>query len=456
MKLDRSKIPQPQDEIKFNLPNIKVFVLSNGLKVLFVQREFLPILRMNLITNCGSAFDQESKHGLANLFSMMIDEGAGNYNSLELSEEFDMLGSSFSTTCNHDNVFFSLRTLTENFERALELFSLIVTQPHFNEADFHRERRKVEVKLLQQKDDAEELAALAFNHLVYGKKSAYSFPILGFESTINNLNISDIQEFYKDSFSPDNSNLVIAGNIEVKVLVDLLEKYLSKWKSKPTVSTLKFNPIKNKRTVYIMHKEGAVQTEIRAGHQSTVRNTPDYFAKTIMNMILGGQFTSRINLNLREAKGFTYGANSYFSYFKNSGDFCVSTSVSTENTRAAVNEIRMELDRIKEGVTPEELLFAKTSLIRKFPSQFESDNQIVSNLSSLVVYALPHNYFDQYIGNISKVVINEVNEAATNNIKLDEMLIILVGDQKKLVDAFSSFESGDVKLIDQSGELIEL
>jgi zinc protease len=175
-----------------------------------------------------------------------------------------------------------------------------------------------------------------------------------------------------------------------------------------------------------------------------------------MNMILGGQFTSRINLNLREAKGFTYGANSYFSYYKNSGDFCVSTSVSTENTRAAVNEILSELDKIKEGVTPEELQFAKTSLIRKFPSQFESDNQIVSNLSSLVIYELPHDYFDHYIGNISEVVLNEVNEAAMNNIKLDEISIILVGDQRKLVEAFSSFESGDVKLIDQNGELIGL
>lgn len=456
MKLDRSKIPQPQDEIKFSLPNIRTFVLSSGLKVLFVKREFLPILRMNLITNCGSALDPNGKHGLANLFSMMIDEGAGSYNSLDLSEEFDILGSSFSATCNNDNVFLSLRALSENFERALELFSLIVTQPHFNESDFYRERRKVEVKLLQQKDDPEELAALAFNHLIYGKNNAYAFPILGSKSTISDLNISDIRDFYKNSFSPENSNLAIAGNIEVEELVDLLEKYLGKWKNKAVDSTLQFSSIKNRRTVYIMHKEGAAQTEIRAGHQSTIRNTPDYFAKTLMNMILGGQFTSRINLNLRETKGFTYGANSYFSYYKNSGDFCVSTSVSTENTRAAVNEILSELDKIKEGVTPEELQFAKTSLIRKFPSQFESDNQIVSNLSSLVIYELPHDYFNHYIGNISEVVLNEVNEAAMNNIKLDETSVILVGDQRKLVETFSSFESGDVKLIDQNGELIGL
>jgi predicted Zn-dependent peptidase len=410
---------------------------------------------MNLITNCGSAFDPNGKHGLANLFSMMIDEGAGSYNSLELSEEFDILGCSFSAACNHDHVFLSLRTLTENFERALELFSLIVTQPHLKDSDFLRERRKVEVKLLQQKDDSEELAALAFDHLIHGKNNPYAFPTLGYESTISDLNISDLRDYYNNSFSSENSNLVIAGNIEIEELTGLLEKYLGNWKNKAVISSPPFNSIKNSRAVYIMHKEGAVQTEIRTGHQSTIRKTADYYAKTIMNMILGGQFTSRINLNLREAKGFTYGANSYFSYFKNSGDFCVATSVSTESTRAAVNEILLELERIKEGVTPEELQFAKTSLIRKFPSQFESDNQIISNLSSLVIYELPYDYFNHYIDNISGVNINEVNEAAVNNLKLDELSVVLVGDQRKLIEAFSSFEPGFVKIINQNGEPIE-
>ena len=173
-----------------------------------------------------------------------------------------------------------------------------------------------------------------------------------------------------------------------------------------------------------------------------------------MNTILGGQFTSRINLNLREAKGFTYGATSNFSYYKNSGEFCLSTSVSTENTLAAVTEILNELENIKTGVTPQELNFARSSIVRKFPSQFESDGQIASNLSLLAIQNLPYDYFDKYLDNIRNVSIVEVNQAAVNNILLDEMSIVLVGDKNKLSESFVSAEIGEVKIINEKGELI--
>lgn len=454
MSFDRSKIPQPFQEIKFTLPEIKSIVLSNGLKVLFVQREFLPIIRMNLITGCGSIFDPKNKSGLANLFSMMIDEGAGDYTALELSEEFDILGSGFSASCNHDNIFLSVKSLSENFERSLELFSLIILEPHFDDQDFQRERRKIEVKLLQQKDEPEELAYLAFGHLVHGKNNPYAFPIPGYDDSISKINIDEIKEFYQSNFNPDNSYLIVVGNISENKLIASLENYLNNWKNKSNLISPKFEFIKNKKSVSILHKEGAVQTEIRVGHRSSSRNTPDYFSKTMMNTILGGQFTSRINLNLREAKGFTYGATSNFSYYKNSGEFCVSTSVSSENTFAAVSEILKELENIKTGVTPVELDFARSSIVRKFPSQFESAGQIASNLSLLAIQNLPHDYFDKYPDNIRNVSIEAINQAAVNNIVLDEMSIVLVGDKNKLLDSFSSAEIGEVNIINEKGELI--
>jgi zinc protease len=453
MSFDRSQIPQPIQEKTFTLPKIKSFVLSNGLKVLCVQREFLPIIRMNLITGCGSIFDPKNKNGLANLFTMMIDEGAGDYNALELSEEFDILGSSLSANCNHDNIFLSLRTLSENFERSLELLSLIILKPHFNDQDFQRERRKIEVKLLQQKDEPEELAYLTFGHLVHGKNNPYAFPIHGYDDSISNINIDEIKEFYRNNFSPNNSSLIVVGNISEDKLIGSLENHLNYWGSTSNLDVPKFEFIKNKKSVSILNKEGAVQTEIRVGHRSSSRNTPDYFSKTMMNTILGGQFTSRINLNLREAKGFTYGATSNFSYYKNSGEFCVSTSVSSENTLPAVNEILKELENIKIGVTPEELDFARSSIVRKFPSQFESDGQIASNLSLLAIQNLPHDYFDNYTENIKNVSIEDVNKAAVNNIAMDEMSIVLVGDKNKLLDSFSTAGIGDVKIINEKGEL---
>ncbi len=455
MSFDRSQIPLPKDDVKFTLPEIKSFVLSNGLKVLFVQREFLPTMRMNLVANCGSVFDPKDKNGLANLFALAIDEGAGNLNALELSEEFEILGSSFSVSCNHDNVFLSLRTLSENFERSLELFGMILTKPQFNENDFQRERRKVEVKLLQQKDDPEELAELAFGSVVFGKNNSYSFPILGFDETIINIANNDVKTFYQNHFNPLSSHLIVVGNSSEAALVDLLEKYLGNWNNKPKSSVPSFDAANNKRRVYILRKEGSVQTEIRIGHLSSKRQTPDYFPKTIMNMILGGQFTSRINLNLREAKGFTYGATSTFSYTKNAGEFCVSTSVSTENTLAAVKEILFELDGIKQGVTKQEFELAKSSMTRRFPGNFESDGQIIQNLLLLAIHNLPLNYFISYVENILNVSIDKVKQAAVSNINIDELSIVLVGDKNKLVDEFLVANIGEVQIINQRGEKIE-
>lgn len=453
MSFDRSKQPLPAQELSFSLPQIQPFALSNGLKVLFVQREFLPLIRMNLISNCGSVFDPLNKNGLANLFSRMIDEGAGDYNSLELNEEFEILGSSFSSSCNHDNIILSVRTLSENFERSLELLSTIILQPHFHEQDFQREKRKVEVMLLQQKDEPEELASLAFSSLVHSN-SPYQFPTLGYEETVGVLNAEEIKNFYSDKFSPGNSHLIVVGNITREMLVDLLEEFLSGWQTPSTYSLKASSPVRKKKTVSILHKEGAVQTEIRIGHLSSQRNDPFYFPKTIMNLTLGGQFISRINLNLREKKGFTYGATSAFSYYKNAGEFCVSTSVSTENTLPAVNEILFELTNIKKGVTASEIDFAKSSMVRKFPSQFESDYQIASNLSLLAIHDLPINYFDTFLNNIKSVSTESINKAALDYIDMEQLSIVLVGDKNKLLEQFSVNEFGEVNVINEKSEEI--
>jgi zinc protease len=337
----------------------------------------------------------------------------------------------------------------------LELFSLVLTKPQFNETDFQRERRKVEVKLLQQKDDPEELAELAFEKIIFGNQNTYAFPVLGFDETISQLNTNDVKTFYRNHFNPVSSYLIAAGNISEGNLVGLLEKSIGGWQNKQSVIVPKFESKKNKRAIYILPKEGAVQTEIRIGHQAPKRNAPDFFAKTLMNMILGGQFTSRINLNLREAKGFTYGATSNFSYTKNAAEFCISTSVSTENTLAAVSEILFELEKIKHGVTKQEFELAQSSITRRFPANFESDGQVLANLAMIAIHNLPLDYFNTYVENILAVSPEQVKDAAVNNIKLDELSIVLVGDKNKLLEEFLVKSAGEVKVINQRGEKIE-
>src|ERR1039457_6280857 len=195
MKLDRSKKPSPSIELSFVLPEVENFKLNNALDVIFVKRDNLPILRLNLVINSGSKTDPIHKKGLANLFTLMIDEGADEYNGLELMDEFDMLGTNFELSCNNDAIYMGLRTLSENADRSIELFSKVVTKPHFDDNSFAREKRKILTRLIQLKDDPEEIASSVFEYIVLGKEDPYSFPIMGYEDDINNISIEDITGF---------------------------------------------------------------------------------------------------------------------------------------------------------------------------------------------------------------------------------------------------------------------
>jgi zinc protease len=446
-KVNRELKPLPKDEIDFSLPEIQSFILDNKLKVFFVQKNELPIIQLNLVVNAGSKFDPAGKKGLANLTSMVIDEGAGNYNSLELSDEFDTLGSHFNVGVSEDNVFLSLQTLKENFERSLELFSSVIIKPHFNEKDFEREKRKVLIKLLQLKDEPDQIADAAFEYLIFGKDSPYSSITSGDQKSVENISNEDVKMFYNLHFKPGNSVLIVVGNSDVKELHENFNLFLAEWEDKKISSAQVSKSVKNKTQIFLVHKEGTVQSEIRIGHVSPERNEKDYYSKMLLNNILGGQFSSRINLNLRENKGYTYGASSRFTYYKNAAHFVISTSVGSENTGNAVKEIMNELNSIRNGIDEKELEFAKSSIIRRFPSNFETNKQIASNLTAKYIFSLPDDYFNNYIEKIKSVPLEEVNRAAEENIFPEEAVILIVGDKNKVSAQLENLNLGEVKLI---------
>ncbi len=449
--INRTIKPFPSDEINFSLPEIEKFKLENELEVFFIKKSKLPIIQMNLIINAGSVFDEEKK-GLSNLFSMTVDEGAGKYNSLELSDEFETLGSHFSVSSSEDHVYFSLQTLTENFERSLELLSLVITSPHLYEKDFLREQRKIITRLLQQQDEPDEIADLVFEYCLFGKTNPYAFPVTGYESSVKNISVNDIKNFYSKYILPNNSSLIVVGDIEKYELINSLNKYFKDWKAKNIFKELEFPLMPSKKNIFLVDKKNSVQSEIRVGHLSTKRNDNKYFPKLILNTILGGQFTSRINLNLREKKGYTYGAHSRFNYLKECGNFYITTSVASENTANAIKEIFNELIGIQKGVTPEELEFAKSSLIRKFPSNFETYKQIASNLIGTVIHSLPEDYFNSYITNVKEVTIEDVNSAAEKYILPNESIIVIVGSKNILEDQLSEIDDVTITEVDFYGK----
>ncbi len=454
MTLNRSNKPAPAAEISFSLPEVEEFRLNNGLRVLFVKKDTLPMLQFNLICDAGSKFDPEGKKGLSNICSMMLDEGADEYDALELSDEFDTLGAYFNINGDQDSIYISLQTLKENYSRSLELFGKVLTSPHLDEPSLNREKSKVITRLLQIKDSTEEIADIVFEHIIFGKENPYSYPTIGYKSDVESISKNEVDNFFEKYITPANSALVVVGSIELNELKNELNKYLKNWQNGETFYVTIPPKTMPERTIFLSHKKASVQTEIRIGHLSAKRDMKTFFPKTVLNTILGGQFTSRINLNLRERKGYTYGAHSRFSYYKESAYFYVSTSVGAENSANAVSEILDELEKIKSGVTKEELEFAKSSIIRKFPSNFETYRQVAANLTGKILYKLPDDYFNNYLENIKKVNIDEVNNAAIQNIFADKAIIVLAGDKFKLVPQLNKAGYNNIIEVDENGNTI--
>jgi len=453
--INRKTQPLPAGEIEFSLPVINEFQIKNGLKILFVKKDKLPLVQFLLLCNAGCVFDPQDKKGLANLTAMMLDEGAGEYDALQLSDEIDMLGSHLSIRSDEDNIVLSLQTLKENVERSFELLSKIITQPHLNEKDFNREKRKVLTRILQRKDNPDEIADNIFEYNLYGKENPYSNLSLGTEIDVSSVSIDDVVDYYSKFLTAHNSVLIVVGDTSEMQLKNLIEKNLEDWKTTEAVKKNIPEPLRKGSMIIFFHKENALQSEIRIGHLTSKRNEGNYFAKLLLNTILGGQFTSRINLNLRENKGYTYGAFSRFNYYKHQAHFNVSTSVSTENTGNAIREILSELKKIREGVTNDEIDFAKSSLIRKFPSNFETYSQVAGNLTGKVIFSLPDDYFNTYINNVKKVAKEEVNASAADEILSEEVLIAVVGDKNKIIEQFMEFPNSVIVEVNSEGNEIK-
>lgn len=452
--LSRKIKPEPFGEIKFSLPEIKEFTHKNGVKILFVKKDSLPLVQFLLLCNAGSIFDPVKKKGLSNLTAMTLDEGAAEYDALQLSDEIDMLGSQLNVRSDEDNLVISLQTLKENAGRSFELLSKIILEPHFDDEDFQRQKRKVLTAIIQRKDNPDDVAEHIFEYNLYGKENPYSNLILGTEKDINSITTEDAKNFYNKFLTSSNSSLIVVGDTSKEEINRLIDKHLSNWKKQLTETNEISEPTGKGSYIVFCHKENAMQSEIRVGHLASKRNEGNYFAKLILNMILGGQFSSRINLNLREDKGYTYGAFSRFNYYKNQAHFYISTSVSTENTGNAIKEILSELKRIREGVTDEELEFAKSSLIRKFPSNFETYSQVAANLTGKVIFSLPEDYFNTYLDNVRNVSKNDVNETAIEEILAEETLIAVVGDKSKVREQLKEFPNSVFIGVDSEGNKI--
>lgn len=443
---DRSKPPVLPAPPQLHLPEIEQFELSNGLKVYFMEKTQVPLIQLDLVVKTGTVNDPADKSGLANFTMDMMDEGAAGMSSLQLADAIDYLGANISTGSDFHFCGVNLHTPVSKFDEALKLYADIILHPDFPQNEMDRLRKERLTRLMQWHDQPTAIASIAFNQLLFGKDYPYGKSTLGSEASLNSMKTDDLKKFYSEYFKAGNAFIVAVGDMKKDELQKKLEDAFGKWeKGNVTPEKMKNAAQVKDRTVYIVDKPGSAQSVIYVGRVGVPRNTEDYYALTVMNTILGGSFTSRLNQNLREEHGYTYGAGSRFLYRVNAGPFYATSSVQTEVTDKALAEFFKELNGILEPVPDAELSRAKNYVALGYPADFQTVESIAGKIEEMKQYNLPSDYFGTFVSNILDVKQSDVNKAAKKYIVPEKMLVIIVGDRSKIEEGIKALKLGTIK-----------
>ncbi len=445
---DRSKPPESGPPPILKLPPILHLKLSNGLPVVLLEKHTLPLVQMELIAMAGSAMDPPGKNGLANIAAAMMDEGAGSRDALQFADAIDFLGASISEFAGQHTSGVILHTPLSKLDSALSLFADIVLRPKFPAEELDRQRKERLTTLLEWHDEPRSVAGVLFNRILYGSEHPYGLPPIGNEKNLRAFRVDDLNMFHDTYYHPNNATLVVVGDVSASMILPKLEEAFGQWKPSP-VPRASWPPIRQvqERKIYLVDKPSAAQSEIRIGRIGVDRMTEDYYALIVMNTILGGSFTSRLNMNLREEHGYTYGAGSSFDFRPLAGPFVARAAVQTNVTDKALGEFMKELNRILDPVTDDELSRAKNYLTLRYPENFESIGQITAQLSDLVVFKLPDNYFENYTRHIVAVTKDNVQRVAKKYLDPEKVAIIIVGDRQQIQKGVDDLKLGPTQVM---------
>lgn len=443
--VDRSMPPALGAPPSFSTPEIAHLKLSNGLPVTLFEKHNVPIVQMNLIVNTASIMDPEGKEGLASMTATMMDEGAGEYDALALADAIDFLGASISVNAGRHTTVISLNSTLARFDDALKLFADILLKPSFPEKELERIKKERLNSLIQRHDKARQIASILFRRTLFGEDHPYGRENFGTESSLKSFTRDDLISFYQSYFKPNNASLIVVGDVDPQALLPKLESILGSWEAAEVNSIEVPVPVQIEgRKVYLVDKPGAAQSVVRIGRIGADRYSDDYFPIVVMNTILGGSFASRLNQNLREEHGYTYGARSFFSFRHVPGAFGASADVQTDVTKEALIEFFKELNGIFEDVTEAEMTRAKNYVALRFPARFQTVGSIAGQLADLEVYDLPDEYYDTYVGNILSVTKDDVLRVARKYVVPENVAVIIVGDREKIETGIGELGLGEI------------
>ncbi len=452
----RTRAPAAGAASKLTLPVPKHFQLPNGLHVYLVEQHSLPVVSANLVVLAGSETNPANLPGLASFTADMLDEGTGRRSTLKLAQDVNRIGAELTTASTSDYSTANLRSLKRNADAAFELLADVALHPAFAAAEIDRVRKQRLTTILQQRDNPNQLAMRTFNRVVYGSSHPYGFIELGTEASNQAITRDALAAFWKQGYVPANTALVVAGDITEPELRTLAGKYFGEWKGEARQASAPPVPAAIERRIAVVDKPGAPQTALRVGHAGVSRSSPDYLPVEVMNTTLGGLFSSRINLNLREKNGYTYGAFSSFQYRRGPGPFIVGTGVRTDVTAPAVREIFHELEALRaREISAEELSVARDSISRSLPGLFETTPITAATVRNLFVYNLPLNYYNTLPASIDGVSAADVLRVARQYLAPEKMVVVAVGDRSKIGLELEKLALGPVELRDLEGQTVQ-
>jgi predicted Zn-dependent peptidase len=446
---DRAQPPPLGPVAALTLPRVEEHELANGLTVWLVESSEVPLVQLNLVVHAGSGDDPDGRFGIASLTAAMLDEGAGERSALEIADDVEFLGADLSTASSFDASAVRLNVPARALADALPIMVDVVARPTFPADELERLRQERLTALLQARDDPAAIAAPAFARVVFGDEHRYGTSALGTTATLSAFSVAQLRAFHAQRYRPGNATLIVVGDIAAAGGLPSIERAFGTWAAGdvPRREPLPRAPEIDAVRVVVVDMPGAEQSQIRIGSVGVARSTPDYFALQVLNTLLGGSFTSRLNQNLREEHGYAYGASSRFDMRLAPGPFTAAAGVQTDKTAESLTEFFNELEAIREPIGAEELAKAKNYLALGFPSEFETIGDLAGRLEEVAIYGLPQRYFGDYTANISAVTAAAVQRAAETHVRPDRLAVVIAGDLERIGPAVRALELGPLRVM---------
>ena len=455
--LDRAHKPVLGPEPAMVLPQLQRTKLSNGLEVVLAEVHKTPLVQVNLLVGGGWSADQNGRFGIASFMSRMQDEGTKARNALQISDEAQRLGAQLSTNSTLDNCTVSLNALKPRLDASLDLLADVVLHPSFPVEEIERQRKQVLGQILQQKKQPVPMGLRILPGLLYGANHPYGQPFTGSgtEEVVKSLAQQDLVAFHDTWFKSNNATLVVVGDVTLAEIQPRLEKAFGGWAA-GTVPAIQLPQVAQPRatSVYIVDKPEAAQSVLLAAHLAPPKNDPTGVPFDVLNSILGGTFTSRINMNLREDKGYTYGARSAAFDARGQGLFLCSSQVRTDVTKESITELMKELREIRSTrpITAAELRKAQDNLVLQQPGEHESLGEVAGYINRLVTYGLPEDYLKTYSQKVRSTTVDGLTQLAKQRVLPDQMVLVVVGDRKVVEPKIRELNLGPIEFLDVDGK----